>query len=553
MYTEANGQTACSGISDYFFCLGFLLILFPATVLIGSSFLLLSGTVTSGLTIPFALVVTAVFLILFGMSFNWKIIQAAVPALLFVLIISGSILITGSIFDKSWDGQAYHQEAVIQLASGWNPYYDDLNSDLVAHEKWLTHYAKGPWLIASSLYLFTERIEYSKAFGLIFIIASWCLIVSVLIKEENFSQKQTYLLSALAALNPVSIYQSLTFLVDGQLASLLLSLLAAAFLFTKRNDWYSILLSASICILLVNVKFTAIPFVFIILFFFLLYTFIFREPKNIKKIIYYFLPSLCLGVLVIGFNPYVKNTVENGHPFYPLMGEGKEDIMEPTKPRNLREMNRYSSLFYSLFSESKNNTKTTKLKFPFTIKIKELYCFSDSDVRVAGFGPLFSAALMMSILILCSYYLMRPIFPFLFVVLAIIISVLIHPESWWARYAPQLWLIPVITSIACMKSERKQLRIYGLGIVFILILNISLVSLVHFTANLLNTYQVAKEFNILKDSRKRISIYFGPFEATRVRLQEADISYYQVERPSLLPCNNSQLLAGGIRSVKFCH
>lgn len=553
MYTEANAQTACSGISDYFFCLGFLLILFSATVLIGSSCLLLSGAVTSGLTIPFALVLIAAFLILFGMSVNWKIRQGAVPALLFVLIILGSILITGSIFDKSWDGQAYHQEAIIQLASGWNPYYDDLNSDLVAHEKWLTHYAKGPWLIASSLYLFTGKIEYSKAFGLIFIIASWCLVVSILIKEERFSHKQTYLLSALAALNPVSIYQSLTFLVDGQLASLLLSLLAAAVLFTERNDWCSIVLSASICILLVNVKFTAIPFVFIIVFFFLLYIFIFKETKNNKKFIFYFFLSVCLGVLVIGFNPYVKNTVENGHPFYPLMGEGKEDIMGTTKPSNLKEMSRYSALFYSIFSESKNNTNTTKLKFPFTIKIKELYFFSDSDVRVGGFGPLFSAALTMSILILCSYYLMRPIFPFLFVVSALIISVLIHPESWWARYAPQLWLIPVITSMACMRSGRKQLRIYGLGIVFILILNISLIFLVHFTANLLNTYKIAKEFAMMKDSEKHVGIYFGPFEATRVRLQEADISYYQVRKPSLLPCNNARLLAGGIRNVKFCH
>ena len=39
-------------------------------------------------------------------------------------IVALSAFAMGRIFDLSWDGQTYHQEAIFQLAHGWNPIWD---------------------------------------------------------------------------------------------------------------------------------------------------------------------------------------------------------------------------------------------------------------------------------------------------------------------------------------------------------------------------------------------------------------------------------------------
>ena len=43
--------------------------------------------------------------------------------LIFVLLVAFSLLIATFTFDYSWDGCSYHQDIILQLREGWNPYY----------------------------------------------------------------------------------------------------------------------------------------------------------------------------------------------------------------------------------------------------------------------------------------------------------------------------------------------------------------------------------------------------------------------------------------------
>src|SRR5690348_16304299 len=44
--------------------------------------------------------------------------------IIFIGVVLLAIWISGQIYDVSYDGQAYQQEAIIQLKNGWNPVYD---------------------------------------------------------------------------------------------------------------------------------------------------------------------------------------------------------------------------------------------------------------------------------------------------------------------------------------------------------------------------------------------------------------------------------------------
>ena len=144
-----------------------------------------------------------------------------------ILIMVFLMYSSGMFYDISYDGQVYHQEAVIQLANHWNPFQQYLLKEQSQSAMLLNHYAKGPWVYEAALYTVTGQIEQSKAFNFLVMTASFLLTFSTL-KSSKWSTKQSSLFSLLLALNPVSIYQALSFYIDGS-TSLLLCLLALSY------------------------------------------------------------------------------------------------------------------------------------------------------------------------------------------------------------------------------------------------------------------------------------------------------------------------------------
>ncbi len=67
-----------------------------------------------------------------------------------------SARISVAFYDVSFDGQAYQQEGVYQLAQGWNPLFTHYLSPIsIDQNVKLIHYPKGPWIIGAAMYRLT--------------------------------------------------------------------------------------------------------------------------------------------------------------------------------------------------------------------------------------------------------------------------------------------------------------------------------------------------------------------------------------------------------------
>ena len=99
-----------------------------------------------------------------------------------------SFEVSRSFFDLSYDGQAYHQEALIQLVRGWNPVYQQLNGPEANNmHRWLNHYSKGVWFYESVIFQVTQNMEAAKLFHLWLMMAAFSITLSFLLRIQGIA------------------------------------------------------------------------------------------------------------------------------------------------------------------------------------------------------------------------------------------------------------------------------------------------------------------------------------------------------------------------------
>jgi hypothetical protein len=257
-----------------------------------------------------------------------------------------------------------------------------------------------------------------------------------------------------------------------------------------------------------------------------------------------------VGCLFVGFNPYVTNTVRNGNPFYPLAGPGAVDIMTTNSPANFHGMNRFEELFVSVFSRTENvyGLQSSHWKWPFTIDREELAGIW-LDTRVAGFGPLFGGAVLLSLALLATAWASdkKKTLAFTGLGLLILCSALVNPEAWWARYAPQLWLLPVLCAMLGLSINSRPQKLLGLAIALVLILNLCLVSAYYFEQQYTDNAILENQLAQMRGAHL-VLVSFGSDYSNRVRLAEADVHYREVARLDAL---NLQTLHGSDTTYKL--
>jgi hypothetical protein len=463
--------------------------------------------------------------------------------LLFIFFITlySCIVISGSFFDLSWDGQAYHQETVIQLMNGWNPIYSNVGE--VPHSIWIDHYSKGAEINAAALSTVTRSIEECKAINIFLIITTFLIaFAAIILTSDTIKLRYAFVLGFLISMNPVSTSQSLSFYVDGQLASAISCFLCLILLLSKRVDTFVLMSLFSTIIILINLKFLGVIYVLIFSLGLIYWSFTYKREKLILISKYLFF-SLLIGLLIVGYNPYVTNTVNDGNPFYPLIGSNI-DIMTRNTPPNLLNTNSFENLFSSIFSHPTVGIKDCEYKIPFIFSIEDLKAFRATDVRTSGFGPLFSGAIIICLLNLLgllktkkSIMLNNPDISIkLLILLSLFISVLINPQSWWARYVPQLWLIPIFSLFFTLNIKTKIFKYSNYFLILILVINALLVSSVYVYYQMKNTENLNDEMNSLSSlNNGEIKVHFSNFYSNRVRLDERGIEYEEVPQLNISP------------------
>lgn len=471
--------------------LGIALIIFIFNNLLVSSILFIFKVTISKWNIILSLIISVLEYILYMKKNKYTYKCIIISIITFLMIICTSTFISSKLYDNSWDGASYHKTAVGLLKNGWNPVYESaedfnvLEKNKVTltepHDKWLNHYAKGYWIYAANTYALTNNIESGKSILIITAIATFLILYSLL--NEKIRRLYSIIIAFLLALNPVLIYQIYTFYNDGLLGNfvIILSILLISIFSSKSNElkkekW---LLYFLVLCILINIKFTGFAYAGIYSFVFYIYAIFNKEKRKeiLKPMTITAIVSLVVAIGIIGYSSYVKNTLEHKHPFYPLYGEGKVDIMSAVTPKGFENYNQIEKfLIANFYGYNPDGGLIYKSKIPFTFSVGELKSYYYSDVTIGGYGVMFGGILILSII--AGIYILViainkriNITNYLLVIIGTFLIIILMKESWWARYFPQFYLMPFIVILLLIEIDNKKLTNYivNLIIVFLLI------------------------------------------------------------------------------------
>lgn len=394
-----------------------------------------------------------------------------------------SLVLSALLYDYSWDGRAYHQIGIYYLSNGWNPVWQKM-ADLkelapyLSHEIWVEHYLKFSEIVASSIVSAfapiapssLDTIELGKALN--FIAAFGAFLYSLSVLAKFIAPLPATIISLFASFSPIVGVQIATYYVDGLLSC---ALLVAFCAIVDREFYRRQLVDSSpseisslkramfarSCILagallaMASIKLTGIAYAGFIGLGYLVYLLWFYPFKEAKPLI---VLGLITGSLILACNanPLLTNLANGKHFGYPLLGKDKIDIIIGQQPKVFDELNSGTKLLYSLFSRTQNCTAqcTPQLKAPFSRLHDEA---PNVDTRIAGFGAYFSGAVLLSALMVVLFaqgFRRKEILGLLVLVTG---SFLINPESWWARYVPQMYFLPLLVLVASYYLSKPPL------------------------------------------------------------------------------------------------
>lgn len=468
------------------------------------------------------------------------------PATLFLILLAAALLLSWFFYDFSWDGQWYHQTAVINIARDWNPLFApmqgiDHSSSQLHAQPWVWHYAKGAWYAAAAIFATTGRIELGKCINWLILSAAFLGTLAACV-SAGLARGRAIAIAAVVAFNPVAISEITTFEVDGVMVSALVLAIAATSTALRRPRPAVLVAATAASVVCINAKFNGLVYLCFLLAAVAVWCF-FRARSSLAPLLYMAAGSLFLGVCIWGYNPYVTNTLYRHQPFYPLLGSAKYPSLAQQgidgnekyeTPKNMVGRPLVVRFAYSIFGRPGNQPyregKNASLMWPFTARLHDLYAYTYHDTRVAALGPYFSGCFVIAAAmgVWLLFTLDSPSRWLLVLASATIVaSLLISRDSWWSRYGPQLWLLPIVPIVFALKQSRPRFQVRVAFVFCILLLfNASVVAAVRLNWETHATLTLRGELRDLSTSGQEydFSTRFFDDSATE-RLTEAHVRF----------------------------
>jgi hypothetical protein len=526
---EAQPAVAISGVEEivslstpYLFGVGMVFLM--ALIYIWTWVGLFPG-IGPGITgLGLAAAVLTILAVFFMRGRMTKRLSVAVAAPICVLVLAG--LGSVRILDTSYDGLAYHQSAVLALQNGWKPIF----GSLLGASLWENHYPKASWIVGAALSSSFQSVEAMKAQNVTFMLAAFCLAFAAIRACFPGLQRGIAILFAfVVAANPVSLYQAMTAYNDGLMASQITCAVALAVIAARTRDKTSV--SALVLLLpyIINLKFTSAVYV-AVLWTSMLAILVGWRMKDAAKFMIAPTAAACLsGIFLFGVDPYVTNFLAHGHPFYPVQGAGKVDIMANNLPSAFIGKSYIYKLLAGLFGVPDWAGKD-QLAISTVPRLWYFKAFRGYDVRVGGFGPILCAVTVMLAtgLMTCGRFTVRQ-WKLLAIALAIVISGVINPEAWWARYVPQLWagFAGFALMLIIAPPSRTFARWLGVGVLSAMALNSLGIGAVA-SASVLERdreWRAALSKWVAQSNSAPLGIYLGTHSATWARLDSFGVRY----------------------------
>jgi len=409
---------------------GTSLILVPVLTYLFSAICFGAGIAMNGCIFPVAL-----FAALTTAPMLWRhndVREVVVSAFAALAITVLSILLCHYLSDYSSDGCWYHQEGIVLMLDGWNPYRDSApeGGALI----WTLHYAKSMEIISAAIASATGSIEAGKAVNFIMAAATALLCYDFACRRICCSKRQAALFAAVAVGNPVLLVQLPTFYIDFTMYVYIILTIMLMIDAAMDGGNRPLVLVAALTVLAIGTKFNIFFMQGMTLIFATIYCMVTGRRNMAVKIIVAGVVALIIGLLA-AWHPYAGNYLTHGHPLYPLLGDGAQDIMTENTP-DIYTGNRFVDFFISLTH----------------------YAIPSIDARINGFTPAMSALLLLSAYSALRFRrLIRPL-P-LYIMGCALVGCFFFEQSWWARYNCQLWLVPVVACFCLLhKNGDKQAR-----------------------------------------------------------------------------------------------
>ena len=440
---------------------------------------------------------------------KWK--EALLAIVIATAVFTACSFVSGRIYDGTADGNTYHKLSVGALKNGWNPLYEsvgdfnkdegnpfDVYSDNV-NINWSDHYARGTETFGAVVYAFSGNIETGKVYNLLWIYIGLFIIYGLL-KQMKLNNWKSLLVASILAINPIILVQIANYYLDGVLTnSLFIIILCGLLQFgnrTKEEENNNYLVLALAIIWCVNAKFTGLAFAAAFCGIYYLYRHIrnyVKEKENFKQVFIkdtvFYVVTVLIAVVIVGSSSYTKNLIDHGNPLYPLYGKGHVDNMVMMEiPKSLQKEDPVTIFLTSIFAKGENVSPSYSeernepdLKIPFTFTEEELDNYAVPDIRMGGFGPLFSGIFILGMIgtVLVIIELVRKkdwdrLIPYALTLTLTTCLILFLDGSYWARYIPYFYLMPVLVIIHYFQKEfskHKVANIFALAIALVFVMN----------------------------------------------------------------------------------
>ncbi len=469
----------------------------------------------------------------------WKDPAGSRPVIFFgtILVLFGAIAastaVAGSFFDITYDGQMYHQSSVISLARGWIPVHDPDNPSI---EFFSRHFPRGIELCAAVIYSVTGALEKGKAINFIMLFAAFTSTLSALLSATRIRTSVALLISLVAALNPVTVNQLLSYYIDGTMGAVFCVIIALLFRWFLAPTRFTLPSLASALVVFLNIKFPAVAYAAMILAAAAVVHLFRGEWKRMVRFLMTTAAACIVALTVAGFSPFVTNALRHAHPLYPVMGSVQiklidDQLLNYYNPQD----NRVTMLFQSVFSASDIIARERRWKIPLTYTKQEIRSFFFSDVRVGGFGPWFGAIAIVSLSLGAVLAYRR--YPRSIVILvtgcSLLATVLVNPGCWWARWVPQLWLVPVLVLLYAVSDDasdgRWMPKLPAIVLAALMLVNIVMINIEYWRSNAKFSRLITLQLDELKRKGSRLVYY-------RQRLEPGSEYLRFVERGSGFTC-----------------
>lgn len=512
---------------------GLLIISFIVINTLFSSLFFILGLKVTSLNFWLSIAILFFIYILFYKKNNIEIqyVVKIISLVLFSLILIGSIFVSSKIYDLSYDGNYYHKTAIGLIKHGWNPVYqsaEEFSSELLNIPgnnvfKWVNHYQNLSWIFGSSIYAFTGNIESAKSLNILLMLGVFFSLIGI-IKKINLNIKSAIIVAFLTVFSPIALSQVFSFYIDGNLSLIfylyiaILSLVTIDFIKNKKTDLKTYLLLISSIVIILNLKLSGLVLLFCstlpFLFVWMKTIFINQDSRKLfVRLISVLMISGFLGIIIVGSSSYIKNLITKNNPFYPLVGKDRADIITTMQPKSFQGKSQIEKLLLSVFSKSENISQSSaegiKIKPPLTFNEKEIRELSIADARIGGFGIFYSFIFILTIfglviavtLIFFNKSFNRPeSMIFLSIFLGSVFYLILPTENWWARYAPNIYLISLIVLFLFFKLLNTKLpkKVLNLGVLIFLSI-IGFTMFVNSSVMLINRYNDIQINKIIKD------------------------------------------------------